>query len=164
MTTLSLPSYLDVSKTTLAAWFLFLSLCSVSARPVEADAVTASITVRAVVLPIATIKIIREPATLTVTTEDIRKGYVDANLLSLIEIRTNDPRGCLLTLDARSGPFKKAEVTVQGRTVLVDRQGGMIVLHLFGRQVVPLQYRFQLKSDTPAGTYRWPFSLSASPL
>lgn len=164
MTALSLSSYASSSKTLLVALFLFMSLCGNGVPAAEARAATASITVSAVVLPIAKVKVIDEPATLTVTKEDILKGYVDVYPLSLIEIRTNSRRGCVLTLYAREAPFKEAEVTLQGRTVVVGRQGGMIVLQIFGRQVVPLRYRFMLGSDTPVGTYGWPFSLSASPL
>ena len=70
----------------------------------------------------------------------------------------------MATLDARESPFKEAEVTLQGHTVVVGRQGGMIVLKSLGRQVLSMRYRFLLANDTRPGAYPWPFSLSVSPL
>ena len=164
MIILSFPSCVNSSRAALAASFFFVWLVGAWAPPVRAGVVTASITVRAVVLPFATVKTIHEPATLMITEEDIRKGFVDDSSPSLIEVRTNNRRGCILTLDAGEGPFKETEVTLQGNSVVVGRQGGMIVLQTFGRQVVSMRYRFLLAHDTRPGTYPWPYSLSISPL
>lgn len=164
MKTLLPQSYAGSAKILLTVLSVFISWWGAGALAVEASAAThTSIVIKAVVLPIATIKIITEPSTLTVTGMDIRRGYVDADP-SLLEIRTNSRRGCVLTLSAyESVPFRETEVTFPGHTVLVNHQGGMILLPLFGRQMIRIRYRFILGSDTPPGTYNWPFSLSISP-
>ena len=140
-----LPSCINPPKAALAASVFFVWLFTAGAPPVQAGAVSASITVRAVVLPFAALKTISEPALLTITEEDVRQGFVDESSPSLIEIRTNGQKGCVLTLDAGESPFKEAEVTLQGRTVVVGRQGGMIVLQAIGRQIVSMRYRFLLE-------------------
>ncbi len=164
MKTRSLPSYLSaLKKATPGACLSVLLLCFAFIPSAEAGAVTASVAVRAVVLPRASIKIIREPATITVTHEDIVKGYVDGGQPSLIEVRSNSRSGCVLTVDG-GGPFKETEMTLEGRTVTVGPQGGMIIVRVLGRQIVPLKYRFILGQDSRPGTYPWPFTLSVSPL
>jgi hypothetical protein len=163
MKILSFPCCNNSSRA-LAASFFFACLFNAWVPSVQAGAVTASIAIRAVVLPFATVKTVHEPAMLTITKEDVRKGFVDDGSTSLIEVRTNNRSGCLLTLDAGESPFKEAEVTLQGHTVVVGPQGGIIVLERIGRQVVSMRYRFLLAHDTRPGTYPWPYSLSISPL
>lgn len=155
---------MNFSKAALAAAVFPAWLFGVGISPVQAGTASASVTVRAVVLPIAVVKTVLEPATLTITEEDVRKGFVDGSSPSLIELRSNSRRGCILILQAGDGPFKEAEVTFLGRTVVVGRQGGMLVFPVFGRQIVSMQYRFLLAHDTHPGVYPWPFSLSAGPL
>lgn len=164
MIILSFPSRNNSSRAALAASFFFVCLFNSWVPPVRADAVTASIAIRAVVLPFATVKTVHEPAMLTITEEEVRKGFVDDGSTSLIEVRSNNRSGCILTLDAGESPFKEAEVTLQGHTVVVGRQGGMIVLERLGCQVVSIRYRFLLAHDARPGAYPWPFALSVSPL
>jgi hypothetical protein len=164
MKVLCLPSCINPPRAALAASVFFLWLFGAAANPVQAGAVSAAITVRAVVLPVAAMKTIRQPATLTITEEDVRKGYVDEISPALIEIRTNTQRGCVLTLDAAEGPFKEVEVMFEGHTVVVGRQGGILILPAHGSRIVSMRYRFLLAHDTRPGAYPWPFSLSISPL
>lgn len=164
METRSLLTSINPSKAALAASAILLWLSSVGVPPLHAGAVTALITVRAVVLPFASVKTVLEPASLTITEEDIGKGYVDEQSPSMLEIKSNSQRGSVLTLQAGEGPFTSAEVTFQGRTVTVGRQGGMLVFQASGRQIVSMRYRFMLAHDARPGVYPWPFSLSVSPL
>jgi hypothetical protein len=164
MKTLPFTSFFNTTTPALAASLFFVWLFGAGVPPVQAGVTTASITVRATVLPFASVKTIREPATLTITEEDVRKGFVDDGSLSLIETRTNNRRGCVLILNAGESPLKETEVTLEGHTVVVGRQGGMIVLELPGRRIVSMRYRFLLARETRPGVYPWPFSLSISPL
>ncbi len=135
-----------------------------AATPAGAGVLSAFITLRAVVRPFADLRVIREPVAFTVTEEDVRKGYVVGTPMILIDVRSNSPQGCVLTLYAADAQFKEAQVTLQGRTVIVGPQGGMIVLNGRGHQTFSMQFRFLLAKDTRPGTYPWPFSLAISPL
>jgi hypothetical protein len=154
---------MNFSKAALGASIFLAWSFGAGISPVQAGAASTSVTVRAVVLPIAAVKTAFEPATLTITEEDVRKGFVDASSPSLIELRSNSRRGCILVLQTGDSPFKEAEVTFLGRTVVVGRQGGMLVFPVFGRQIVSMRYRFLLSHDARPGAYPWPFSLSIAP-
>lgn len=155
---------MNFSKTALAASVFLAWLFGAGISPVQAGAASASVTVRAIVLPVAAVKTVFEPATLTITEEDVRKGFVEGSSPSLIELISNSRRGCILILQAGDSPFRESEVTFLGRTVVVGRQGGMLNLPIFGRQVVSMVYRFMLPHDVRPGVYPWPFSLSIAPL
>ncbi len=129
----------------------------------KSEAGTISIQIKAVVLPFTSILSIREPALILVTTEDIRKGYVDERAPLLVEIRTNSRKGCVLTFNASESPFRETEVMLLDRTVLVGRQGGMILIEGFGRKAMLFHYRFKLEPGTQPGTYPWPFAISVDP-
>lgn len=159
----SLPCCMNFSKAAITASVFLAWLFGAGISPVQAGTSSAPVTVRAVILPLASMKTVFEPATLTITEEDVRKGFVDGSSPSLIELRSNSRRGCILILQAGDGPFKEAEVTFLGRTVVVGRQGGLLVLPVFGRQVVSMGYRFLLSHDARPGVYPWPFSLSIAP-
>lgn len=155
---------MNFSKAALAASVCLAWLFGAGISPVQAGASSASVTVRAVVLPRAAVKTVLEPTTLTITEDDVRRGFVEGSSPSLIELMSNSRRGCILILQAGDSPIKEAEVTFLGRTVTVGRQGGMLTLQASGHQVVSMRYRFMLPHDTRPGVYPWPFSLSVSPL
>ncbi len=164
MKLLPLPSSLvALFKTAPAAAALLAGLCVAGAARAGAGNTTFSIGVQAVVLPLTRLTILRNPSAVAVAGEDIGKGYVDADP-SVIEIRTNSPHCCVLTLDAAASPFVNAEVSFSGRQILINGQGGMIVVPVLGRKILSMHYRFLLPRGAAPGVYPWPYVLTVSPL
>ncbi len=130
----------------------------------EAATVSTTIRVRAVVLAHADLIILKQPAELVVTDADVRRGYVELDGASVIELKNNTRAGCLLSVSARGLPFQETSIDIMGRTVVLGPDGGLVTLPVMGRTIVALSYRFVLSKGTQPGTYAWPFSLSVSPL
>ena len=148
-----------------AALIAALSLATIpSAAVVEAGSFSTAVHVSAVVLARADLNIIKQPAELVLTDADVRRGYVEVDAVSMLELKSNSRAGCLLSFSAHGLPFKEASVNVMGRVVVLGQGGGLITLPVMGRTTVELSYRFVLARGTEPGTYEWPFSLSVSPL
>ena len=122
------------------------------------------IQVTARVLARASLHVLRQPTELVVTDADIRRGYLDVNAGSLIEIRNNSRAGVNLTFETSGLPFKEALVSGFGREVALGPNGGIITHQITGTNVVAFSYRFVFDQYSQAGTYAWPLSVSASPV
>ncbi len=143
-----------------------LSFATVSTVTVpEAMAGTsATMHISAVVLARANLNIIKQPPELVVTDADVRRGFVQVQEGSMIELKNNTRAGCLLSFAAQGLPFQETTVSVMGRDVVLGQDGGLVNLPVSGRTTVSLGYRFILAQGTQPGTYAWPFSISVSPL
>ncbi|HSQ77391.1 MAG TPA: hypothetical protein VLN91_00730, partial [Nitrospirota bacterium] len=150
---------------TRAALIAALSLATMPAAAVaEAGSVSTTLHVSAVVLPRADLHIIKQPTELVLTDADVRRGYVEIDAASMLELKSNSRAGCLLSFAANGFPFEEASVNVMGRVVVLGPGGGLVTVPVIGRTTVALDYRFVLGKGTKPGTYEWPFSLSVSPL
>jgi hypothetical protein len=148
-----------------AALIAALSLATMPAADVaEAGSVSTTMHISAVVLAHADLGIIKQPAEFVVTDADVRRGYVELNGASMIELKSNSRAGCLLSFSAHGLPFQETSINIMGRTVVLGPDGGLVTLPVLGRTTVELSYRFVLSPGTEPGTYAWPFTLSVSPL
>ncbi len=148
-----------------AALIAALSLSSLPVAAVaEAGSFSTAVQVSAVVLARADLNIIKQPAELVLTDADVRRGYVELDGASMIELKSNTRAGCLLSFFAHGLPFRETSISVMGSTVVLGPDGGLVTLPVMGRTTVELSYRFVLSEGTQPGTYAWPFSLSVSPL
>lgn len=104
------------------------------------------------------------PDTLSLTSEDIVRGYVDVNADDEFSYQTNNPSGILLFVEALGPMIASARVTVAGVAVEVGPAGGFKTLAPgAGNRAVAgaVHFRLALASDAVAGTYAWPVRLSA---
>jgi len=148
-----------------AALIAALSLTTIPAAAVaEAGSFSTAVHVSAVVLARADLNIIKQPAELVLTDADVRRGYVEVDAASMLELKSNSRAGCLLSFSAHGLPFQETSINVMGSTVVLGPDGGLVTLAVMGRTTVALSYRFVLSKGTQPGTYAWPFSLSVSPL
>ncbi len=154
-------------KLVTAALIAALALAPVAeavAAQSAASAASAKITVSAMVLARASLNVLRQPSELVVTDADIRRGFLDVDAGSLVEIRNNSRRGVYVTFESHGLPFREALVRGFGREVSFGPNGGMITQPLTGKAVVALGYRFYFDGTAEAGTYAWPLSLSVNPV
>jgi hypothetical protein len=154
-------------KLVAAALIAALSLASVTeavAAQSSTQVMGTQIQVTARVLARASLQVLRQPTELVVTDADIRRGYLDVNAGSLVEIRNNSRAGVDLTFETRGLPFKEALVSGFGGEVTLGPNGGIVTRQITGTNVVVFNYRFVFDESSQAGTYAWPFSLSVSPV
>lgn len=150
-----------------AALIAALSLAPVaeaSASQSSRQAMSTQIQVTARVLARASLHVLRQQTELVVTDADIKRGYLDVNAGSLIEIKNNSRSGVNVTFETRGLPFKEALVSGFGREVAIGPNGGIVTHQLTGTNVVAFSYRFVFDEYSQAGTYAWPLSISVSPV
>jgi hypothetical protein len=147
-------------------------MAALALAPIEAaasaqsstQAMSTQIQVTAKVLARAKLHVLRQPTEIVVTNADIRRGYMDINAGSLLEIKNNSRAGVNMTFEARGLPFKEALISGLGREVAIGPNGGIVTHQIIGTSVVALSYRFVFDESSHAGTYAWPLNLSVSPV
>ena len=145
--------------------FIAIALLLALARTANgASASQSRVVITANVLARVQLTVLRQPGMIVVSEQDVRRGYVDAESPVLTELRSNTPKGCIITIESDSPAVREMEVKTMGRTVSVHSPGGMIVLPVSGRQSVLFSFRFFLAKDALPGTYAWPVQINAMPL
>lgn len=127
-------------------------------------ALDTQIQLNARVLPYARLTVVRQQSFLTITADDVRRGYVDVPDGSQIELRNNSRDGCLLLIESNGFPYEEVIVSGLDRDISIGRSGGMVMVPMMGTRQAALRFRFVLGKQATAGTYDWPLYLSARPM
>lgn len=126
------------------------------------------LTVSARVLPYARVELHSAPASVSVTQEDIRRGFVDADAPLSFSMTSNRGQGALLTFTPVGGFFEQAAVSGLPQAVVVDRAGLVVALPSTGggreHRAVTLRFRFFLATSTLPGVHAWPLKVSTEVL
>lgn len=104
-----------------------------------------------------------EPALLTVTADDLERGYKDVAVR--YHVSHNDRHGYLLQIAHLGGVARQVRVNGPGGGSV----GGGDVLELRGdglafEQDIALEFRLMLRDDVSPGTFDWPVRLTVQPL
>jgi hypothetical protein len=133
-----------------------------------AGSAEAKLTVTATVLKRASLKTLTQPTSVTVTTADIARGYVDVPIPAQVAIQSNSANGYLLDF-ASQADFAR-QIVVRGLTneVQLSPAGGAVMQPGSSsgvtRTTLALGFRFVLSESAQQGTYSWPMRLSVTPL
>jgi hypothetical protein len=150
-------------KLVICALNVALSLAS-SAAVTEANAgqAKASMQVSAVVVSWApAIQVDYQAAQLTITPEDIARGYVEAPAASQFRILGGTRSSWLVDLFARGQLFTSAQIEGFGGSAQVGADGGTLFLRNRSPDgVTRLSYRFTLGAGVQPGSYQWPLAMS----
>ena len=130
--------------------------------PWQAYGDSTTVSVQATVLPVVW-QSISYPDVLSVTQEDIERGYVDVEGAVSVTIRTNTPDGYTLGVFKTVDMFERVVITDGSESYVLyagDRE--IHILPYRGSRYITreLSFRFYLKQDTEPGTYAWPVGLS----
>lgn len=147
--------------TALAA-LLIMSMAPGKARASSASR-SAQFRVSATVSPYVRLDVLQQQPLLTITTEDVKRGYVDVPGGTSLRTRTNDRNGFLVNFDARSNVFQRVTITGLGTAVEIGAQGGAVRAAYAGPETSSqVGYRFFLAQGVQSGSYPWPLQISAS--
>jgi len=150
-------------KLVICALNVALSLAS-SAAVTEANAgqAKASMQVSAVVVSWApAIQVDYQAAQLTITPEDIARGYVEAPAASQFRILGGTRSSWLVDFFARGQVFTSAQIEGFDGSAQVGADGGTLFLRNRSPDgVTRLSYRFTLGPDVQPGSYQWPLAMS----
>lgn len=118
------------------------------------------------VKPHFSIKVKYQVQSISISQEDISRGYIDVPQATGIAIRDTSRSGFLLIFEGLEKPFKSmsirglpnaGEVLITSKHALIHQQNRKTSLDL------DLSYRFYLSEDAKAGTYTWPITITLQP-
>ncbi|MGZ5492776.1 MAG: hypothetical protein ACXW3E_04520 [Thermoanaerobaculia bacterium] len=132
--------------------------------PLSAESVTAPMTVSVQVLARAVVSVDAAPASIEVTAEDIRRGYVDVAAPIRVRVRTNSRRGYLLQVDNVSEAFSTVELTMANASMNVAHESWIQRPFVSGGDLMNVQARLRLSPGARPGSHALPIAFSASPL
>jgi hypothetical protein len=124
----------------------------------------ATIYVNVTVLPAVKYSILEQKNTITITQEDINKGYLDVKKAVTLSIKTNSTNGYLLLFSFNDTLLKELMVSDSGNTYRLYNSGGEIHMPYEGKNYVTkeLNLRLYLLTDAQPGTYQLPVAIMAS--
>jgi len=131
------------------------------AVPAAAREASAGLAVSVSVQPRASLEAVSLPARLTVSAEDVARGYVD--LVATCRVRSNDRRGYILRLAPRAGLTRAIEVRGLGADVVLGEES-VEIHHPAARPAQGLEFavRFVLDPRATPGTYAMPLHLDVA--
>ncbi len=125
---------------------------------------SAQVMVSARVMAYSQLKVLYQLPEITITMTDIRRGYVDINAASRLQVKNNNPKGYLLTFQGIAQPFKEIHIKGMGNDLSLGSAGGFVLRpYTKGNDTVELSYRFVLSENAQPGTYSWPVNVSVQP-
>lgn len=138
-------------------------LLAVMPQVTVAGDVRARFTVSAYVAPHVTLKTVSQPAELSVSGEDISRGYLD--VAAVYRVQNNDPAGYMIRLAPRVGLASAIEVSGLASNVMVrDEVVEVLQPAALRAQELELRFRLLLDADAQPGTYAVPVYVAATSL
>jgi hypothetical protein len=141
------------------------ALALLAAIPLAAEGgdVHASFAVSVVVPARASLETLAQPTLLSVSEDDVARGYVD--VAALYRIRNNDPAGYLVRLAPRTGFTSTIEVSgLASDVVMRDEVVEVTQPASLQPQDLNLQFRLMLQPGATAGVYPMPLHVSVATL
>jgi hypothetical protein len=123
----------------------------------------ASFLVSATVAPRASLESVSQPATLSVSPDDIARGYLDVT--AAYRVSSNDPSGYMVRLAPRTGLTRAVQVDgLSTPIVMTDQSVEVIQPAALRPQRLDLRFRLVLDENAVPGTYAMPVQLSVATL
>ena len=125
-----------------------------------------SVNVSATIQKWISARVLQQESILTITQENIKKGYVDVAAGTVLEVSSNSLDGYFLIFQSSHEIAREVWVTENGRKTILATDVGMLYQPAPGvsGEVKRLNYRFILNPYSKAGDYTWPIRVEASPL
>jgi hypothetical protein len=150
-------------KIALGGMAAILLLFSISSKGFAGDR-KASIMVSASVMDRVTQTVVRQAGSFTVTTESLKRGYVDVQAATVLQVQSNNPKGYLLSFEVDQEKAKEVWVMDSRRTTIISGPVGLVHQPYPGTagEVKEISYRIFLTPEMKPGLHPWPLSVTAS--
>jgi hypothetical protein len=136
-----------------------------AATPAMAANAEAQMTVSARVLARAVVTLDNAPTSITVTAEDIARGFVDIAAPITVRVRTNSRAGYLLTVNRLDDSFSAVNLSFGNAEMHVAAAEGWISRpYVPSGDILSVNARLTLAPGTAPGLHATPFAFSASPI
>jgi hypothetical protein len=145
-----------------------MALLMVAPAPTLATGADVKVAVSATVLKQATLKVLSQPASVSVTPADIARGYVDVAMPAQVAVKSNSARGFMLEFASEGDFFRQMVVRGLASDVQLGAAGGAVMQPAAAtgitRAQLDLEFRFVLADSAQPGSYSWPVHLTVSPV
>ena len=107
---------------------------------------------------------IHQARTLTITNDDVNRGYVDVKAATVLQVRTNSRQGYFMIFEGIDGPFSEVWVVDGTRSTVLSKMGGLVHQPYPGPmgETKELGYRFILSAQVIPGSYPWPMTVNVA--
>jgi hypothetical protein len=123
----------------------------------------AQFAVTATVLPRASLEPVSAPAMLSLSPDDVARGYLDVD--AAYRVSSNDPSGYMVRLVPRTGLTSSVEVAgLSTPIVMTDQSVEVVQPAALRAQTLALRFRLVLDDKAVPGTYAMPVQVSVSVL
>lgn len=116
----------------------------------------------------ASLKVLSQPASVTLTAADIARGYLDVPGPAQLAVRSNTAGGFLLLFTTFGDFVREVRVRGLGNEVQLGAAGGAVAHGSTGSgmssTMLDLGYRFELAASAQQGVYPWPMQVAVQPL
>ena len=116
----------------------------------------------------ATLKVLAQPGQVTITAEDINRGYVDIPSRLLAEIKNSSLNGYMLVFENDGDFVHHIYIKGLGTDTRLDGKGGVITqpfaTPMETEPTLAIGFRFMLADHARPGSYDWPVQVSVMPL
>ena len=144
---------------------ILLACALVGAVPMFADSTSANMQVSVQVMARAIVSVDSQPASVTVTAEDIARGYVDVAAPIVVRVRTNSRQGYMLQVENQSETFSSIELSSGNFEMNVGAHETWIQRpYVANGDVMPMRARVHLSQAATPGSFAMPIAFSATPL
>jgi hypothetical protein len=144
---------------------ILLATLAIGTLPVRADSLSANMNVSVQVIARAIVTVDSQPSAVTITADDIARGYVDVPAPIVVRVRTNSRQGYLLQVENQSETFSSIELSTTTIAMNVGTHETWIQRpYVAGGDVLPMRARLHLASAATIGSFSLPIAFSASPL
>jgi hypothetical protein len=142
-----------------------LAVVAIGTLPALAGSSSTNVNVSVQVLSRAVVSVDSQPAAVTVTAEDIARGYVDVPAPIVVRVRTNSRQGYLLHAENQGETFSSIELSTADIAMNVGAHETWIQRpYISGGDVMPMRARLHLAAAATIGSFSLPIAFSASPL
>jgi len=131
-----------------------------------AGSTSSVIPVGATVLPYAKYDILHQEGSLTISRQDIERGYIEVTRATVLSVKTNSLNGYMMNFFVAENLFSNVTLSDGTKRYSFSETGGEVHFPSQGMRNAEkgFTYRFDLRANVEPGRYQWPVAFMISPM
>ncbi len=118
------------------------------------------------VMPYVTYDVLHQEGSLTITAQDIERGYIEVSRATVLSVKTNSLNGYLMNFFVAENLFSNVTLRDKNNIYSFSETGGEVHFPSQGTHYAQknFTFRFDIRSDAKPGTYQWPLAFIMRPM
>ena len=127
---------------------------------------SAVLSVSTSVLPYVKYDVLHQEGSLTITSHDIERGYIEVSRATVLSVKTNSFNGYLMNFFVAENLFSNVTLREGNNMYSFSETDGEVHFPSHDRHYAEkiFTFKFDLRADTKPGTYQWPVAFMISPM